>query len=59
MFSRFTLEANNKYVTRFSELHSRKRSLSEQLKDVLGRLLERSNPFGQEIEFQTSKKELY
>lgn len=37
------LEANNKYIRRFSELLSRKTSQIDQLTDVLGRLFERSD----------------
>ena len=39
------LEANNKYVRCFLGQYSRKTSPDEQLEDVLGRLLERSDPF--------------
>ena len=35
------LEANNKYIQRFSELLARKTSQVKQLTDVMGRLLER------------------
>ena len=38
------LEANNKYIRRYSELLSRKSSQIEQMTDVMGRLLERSDP---------------
>ena len=39
------LEANNKCIRRYLELLSRKSSPQEQLTDVMGRLLERSDPY--------------
>ena len=52
------LEANNKYVRRYSELLSRKASLNQQLEDVMGRLLERSDPFvlDRKLNFRPIKK---
>ena len=39
------LEANNKYIRKFAEFRARKTSSEDQLTDVLGRLIERSDPF--------------
>lgn len=39
------LEGNNKYIRRFLELNSRKTSPNDQMIDVIGRLLERSDPY--------------
>ena len=52
------LEANNKYVRRYLELLSRKASLNQQLEDVMGRLLERSDPFvlDRKLNFRPIKK---
>ena len=52
------LEANNKYVRRYLELYSRKKSPNDQLVDVIGRLLERSDPFilDRKLNFRTIKR---
>ena len=39
------LEGNNKYIRRFLELNSRKTSPNDQMTDVIGRLIERSEPY--------------
>ena len=55
------LEANNKYVRRYSELLSRKASLNQHLEDVMERLLERSDPFvlDRKLNFRPIKKSCF
>ena len=52
------LEANNKFVRRFLEMNSRKTSPQDQLEDVMGRLLERSDPYllERKLNFRSAKK---